>query len=69
MRTRHPEDWEDTIQTIYMLMNLVKSIFPIKEFILNIGRYFCADYLFVADVNRILALDLLRMYNNISFLT
>jgi hypothetical protein len=44
MRTRHPEDWEDTIQTIYMLMNLVKSIFPIKEFILNIGRYFCADY-------------------------
>jgi len=49
-------------------MNLMKSILPIKEFILNVGRYYCDEYLFVIDVNRIIALDTLRLYNSVSFL-
>lgn len=44
----------------------MKSIFPIKEFILHVGRYYFQEYLFVIDINRIIALDLVRLYNNVS---
>lgn len=40
----------------------MKSVFPLKEFILNFGRYFQQEYQIIADVNRIIASDLTRMY-------
>lgn len=52
-----------------MLINLIKYAFPLREFVLNIGRYFSEEYQVTADVNRILAVDLVRTYNSLSFLT
>lgn len=48
-------------------MNLIKQLVPIKEFILNFGRYFHTEYLVVADLNRILAADICKMYVHLSF--
>lgn len=68
MRSTTPSDWSQCIQTIYMLMNLMRCAFPLKEFILHVGRYYYQDYLFVTDVNRMIAMDLCRLYNSISYL-
>lgn len=44
-------------------MNLIKSAFPAKEYILNFGRYFKAEYPLIIDVNKCIAADLGLLYN------
>lgn len=44
-------------------MNLIKSVFPAKEFILNFGRYFKAEYPIIIDVNKCIAADMGLLYN------
>lgn len=56
----------EMISEIYELINLMKAVFPMKEFILNFGRYFQQEYQVIADVNRLLASDLSRMYSYLS---
>ena len=46
------------ITRVYLLMNLIKSVFAAKEFILNFGRYFKAEYPLVIDISKCIAQDL-----------
>lgn len=39
-KIRLPEDFTGVIEEVYVLINLMKAIFPAKDFILNFGRYF-----------------------------
>lgn len=44
-------------------MNLIKNAFKIKEFILNFGRYFKAEFPIIIDVNKNVANDMGVLYN------
>ena len=48
---------------VYMIMNLIKNAFKIKEFILNFGRYFKAEFPIIIDVNKNIAHDMGALYN------
>lgn len=51
------------ITKVYMIMNLIKSSFKTKEFILNFGRYFKAEFPIIIDVNKNLVHDAGVLYN------
>ena len=53
---------------IYMFMNLIKSAFGMKQFILNFGRYFKAEYPIIIDVNKNVACDMAMLYNSLVIL-
>lgn len=48
-----------------MMMNLIRTIFPIREFILNFGRYFKEDYPIIIDVNICIVEDMAVLYTGL----
>lgn len=57
------------ITRVYVLMNLIKSVFLAKDYILNFGRYFKAEYPIIIDVSKSIAHELGTMYNSVSEMT
>ena len=60
------EPFSILITRAYMIINIIRSIFPAKEFILNFGRYFKSEYPIVIDVNICIVEDMAILYTGLA---